>query len=304
MPLSITEVFADLPDPRRETENKLHRLGGILTLAVCAVIGGAETWDAIAEYGRSKEAFFRRFLELPNGLPSPDTFSRLDPKAFAQRFGRWMASACCAAGLTPVAVDGKSSRHAKKATATGCLHTVSAWAAQGRLALGQAAVEEGSNEVAAIPDLLLTLDLAGAIVTIDAAGCQKGNARIIRDGGGQYLPCAKANQPALLQAAEAAFRRAEVTGYELVSFDHHAESDEGHGRREGRSVAVIHDPEGLPEGWPGVKAVAEVVRRRAVGGVSRGGGWWWGGGGGGGWARRPRTTTSAATPGRPRKWRG
>ena len=141
MPLPITAVLADLPDPRRETLNKRHLLVDLLTLAVCAVLGGAETWDAIAAYGRSKEAFFRRFLELPNGIPSPDTFSRvfarLDPAAFAERFGRWMASACDATGLVPIAVDGKSCRAAKKATATGCLHTVSAWATQARLTLGQ-----------------------------------------------------------------------------------------------------------------------------------------------------------------------
>jgi hypothetical protein len=157
MPLPITDVFADLPDPRRETENKLHRLVDILTLAVCAVIGGAETWDAIAEYGVTKEPFFRRFLALPNGIPSPDTFARvfarLDPEAFSERFGRWMAQACSATGLVPVAIDGKSSRSARKATATGCLHTVSAFATQGRLVLGQVAVPDGSNEVAVIPRL-------------------------------------------------------------------------------------------------------------------------------------------------------
>src|SRR5262245_32961773 len=272
MPLPITDVFADLPDPRRETENKLHRLIDILTLAVCAVIAGAETWDAIAEYGRTKEQFFRRFLSLPNGIPSPDTFSRvfakLDPKAFAHRFGRWMASACQATGLIPVAVDGKSSRGAKKATATGCLHLVSAWATQSRLTLGQVAVEDGSNEVAAIPDLLGALDLAGAIVTIDAAGCQKENAAIIHEAEGHYLLGVKGNQPSLLEAVEEAFARAERAGYEGVSVDHHAASEEGHGRREERSVAVIYDPAGLPEDWPGIRAVVEVVRRREVGGES------------------------------------
>src|SRR5262245_48222420 len=272
MPLPITDVFADLPDPRRETENKLHRLIDILTLAVCAVIGGAETWDAIAEYGRSKEAFFRRFLQLPNGVPSPDTFSRvfarLDPEAFADRFGRCMASACSATGLAAVAVDGKSGRGARKATATWCLHTVSAFATQGRLTLGQVAVEEGSNEVAAIPDLLGTLDLAGAIVTIDAAGCQKENARLIRGSGGDYLLGVKGNQPGLLRAIQAAFARAEAAGYEAVAFDHHAESDKGHGRVEERSVVVLYDPSGLPGDWPDVKAVAQVLRQREVGGVS------------------------------------
>src|SRR5262245_40723742 len=126
MPLPITEVFADLPDPRRDTDNKRHGLADILTLAVCAVIAGAETWEAIAEYDRTKEPFFRRFLQLPNGVPSPDTFARvsarLHPGAFADRFGRWMAQACEATGLVPVAIDGKSARRAKKATATGCLH--------------------------------------------------------------------------------------------------------------------------------------------------------------------------------------
>jgi predicted transposase YbfD/YdcC len=272
MPLPITDVFADLPDPRRETDNKRHLLVDILTLAVCAVIGGAETWDAIAEYGLTKESFFRRFLALPNGVPSPDTFARvfarLDPKAFADRFGRWMASAGQATGLIPVAVDGKSSRQAKKATATGCLHTVSAWATQGRLTLGQLAVPEGSNEVAVIPDLLQTLDLAGALVTIDAAGCQKENAEIIRSQGGHYLFCVKENQPGLRRAVQAVFAQAEKVGYEAVTFDHHAESDRGHGRSEERSVAVIHDPSGLPSGWPDIQAVAEVVRRREVGGVS------------------------------------
>jgi predicted transposase YbfD/YdcC len=272
MPLPISEVLAGLPDPRRETDNKLHPLVDVLTLAVCAVIGGAETWDTIAEYGRSKEAFFRRFLPLPNGIPSPDTFSRvfarLDPVAFADRFGRWMASACSAAGLVPIAVDGKSSRAAKKATATGCLHTVSAFATQARLTLGQVAVEDGSNEIAAIPDLLQALDLAGAIVTIDAAGCQRENAGLIVAGGGHYLLCVKGNQPGLLTAVQGAFDEADAAGYEGLTFDHYSKGEEGHGRVEFRSVAVIHDPEGLPDDWADVKAVVSVVRRREVAGVS------------------------------------
>ncbi len=187
-PLPITAVFADLPDPRRETANKLHRLTDILAIATCAVIGGAESWEAIAEFGRTKEMFFRRFLHLDHGIPSPDTFERvfakLAPGAFAQAFGRWMAAACEATGLVPIAVDGKSARAAKRNTATGCLHVVTAWAAENRLVLGTASVPDGSNEVAAIPELLRTLDLAGAIVTIDAAGCQLENARIIRERGG------------------------------------------------------------------------------------------------------------------------
>src|SRR5215203_1592885 len=114
MALPIASVFEGLTDPRRETLNRRHLLTDILTLATCAVIGGADTWDDIAEFGSTKEAFFRRFLTLPNGVPSADTFARvfakLDPDAFAQAFGRWMAAACQAAGLLPVAIDGKSAR--------------------------------------------------------------------------------------------------------------------------------------------------------------------------------------------------
>src|SRR3954453_19613505 len=134
LPLPLTTVFNDLPDPRPDTRNKLHRLTDILVLATCAIIGGAESGEAIAEYGRTKEPFFRRFLPLDNGIPSPDTFERvfakLDPAAFARAFGRWMAAACEATGLVPVAIDGKSARAAKRNTATGALHVVPAWAAE------------------------------------------------------------------------------------------------------------------------------------------------------------------------------
>src|SRR3954462_11206329 len=211
-PLPLTAVFADLPDPRRETANKRHALTDILTIATCAVIGGAESWEAIAEYGRTKAEFFRRFLRLDHGIPSPDTFERglakLAPGAFARAFGRGMASACEATGLVPIAIDGKSARAAKRNTATGCLHMVTAWAAENRLVLGAEAVPAGSNEVAAIPELLRTLDLAGAIVTIDAAGCQLENARIIREREGHYLLAVKDNQPTLRAAVEAVSERA------------------------------------------------------------------------------------------------
>src|SRR3954464_5038382 len=223
--LPITAIFADVPDPRRETANKLHRLTDILAIATCAVIGGAQSWEAIAEFGRTKETFFRRFLHLDHGIPSPDTFERvfakLAPGAFAQAFGRWMGAACEATGLIPVAVDGKSARAAKRNTATGCLHVVTAWAAENRLVLGTAAVPDGSNEVAAIPELLRTLDLAGALVTIDAAGCQVENARIIRGQQGHYLLAVKDNQPTLRAAVEAVIERACEADFVGVRSDGH-----------------------------------------------------------------------------------
>ena len=269
--LPLTEVFADLPDPRRDTRNKLHDLTDILVIATCAVLGGAESWDAIAEYGRTKSASLSRFLPLQNGIPSPDTFERvfakLAPAAFAAAFGRWMAAACEATGLIPIAVDGKSVRSAKRATATGCLHVVTAWAAENRLVLGTASVADGSNEVAAIPELLRTLDLAGAIVTIDAAGCQVENARIIREREGHYLLTVKDNQPTLRAAVEAVIGRACEADFEGVRYDGHESVEDGHGRHEERYVTVAYAPEGLPTGWPDVAAVVQVNREREVGGV-------------------------------------
>jgi predicted transposase YbfD/YdcC len=267
--LPLTAVFVALPDPRRDTANKLHALTDILSIATCAVIGGAESWESIAEYGRTKADFFRRFLALDNGVPSADTFERvfakLAPGAFAQAFGRWMAAACEGAGLVPIAIDGKSARRAKRNTATGCLTVVSAWATENRLTLGQVAVPDGSNEVAAIPELLKVLDLSGAIVTIDAAGCQVANAEEIRRQGGHYLLATKGNQPTLREAIGDVFERADAAGFEGIRFDHHTTAEDGHGRHEERSVSVIYEPTGLPPGWPDVAAVVSVLRERGVG---------------------------------------
>ena len=268
--LPLTDVFADLPDPRRNTRNKLHRLIDILVVTTCAVIGGAESWEAIAEYGLTKEAFFRRFLTLENGIPSPDTFERvfakLDPAAFAQAFGRWMAASCKATGLIPIAIDGKSARAAKRNTATGCLHVVTAWAAQNRLVLGTASVADGSNEIAEIPNLLQVLDLAGAIVTIDAAGCQVENARIIREREGHSLLTVKDNQPTLRAAVEAEFDRACEADFAGIRSEGHEKIEDGHGRHEERYVTVIHEPKGLPPGWTDASAIVQVNREREVNG--------------------------------------
>lgn len=268
--LPLTDVFADLPDPRRDTRNKRHDLTDILVLATCAMIGGAESWEAIAEYGRTKEAFFRRFLRLDNGIPSPDTFERvfakLDPVAFAAAFGRWMAAACEATGLVPIAIDGKSARAARRNTATGRLHVVTAWAAENRLVLGATAVRDGSNEIAAIAELLRALDLAGALVTIDAAGCQVENARIIRARKGHYLLAVKDNQPTLHAAVEAVIDRACEADFEGDRYEFHESVEDGHGRREERDVAVVRAPEGLPAEWPDVAAVVQVDREREIDG--------------------------------------
>ena len=267
MPLSLTTVFADVPDPRRDTGNKLHLLTDILTIATCAIIAGADGWEQIAEYGTAKKEFFGQFLELPHGIPSHDTFNRvfakLDPDAFADRFGRWMASACEATGLVHVAIDGKSTRRSTKGTFTGCLHLVEAWAVEDRLILGPRSVPAGGHEITTIPDLPAALDLKGAVVTLDAALCQKAVVEQIREQGGDDVVCVKGNQKGLRDAVAGAFGWAGEA--EFVGCDMAQDVGDGHGRREGRYVSVIQDPEGLPGGWAGVGAVALVGRERRVG---------------------------------------
>jgi predicted transposase YbfD/YdcC len=267
--LAFADYFADLPDPRIDRTKK-HLLGDILVIAVCAVIAGADSFPEIETFGKAKEAWLRRFLALPNGIPSHDTFNRafaaLDRKAFAACFARWMARLAEAVGLRAIAIDGKAARAAPRDTFSGCLHLVSAWAVENHLILGQEAVADGSNESTAIPALLQLLELKGALVTIDAAGCQAEIARQIREQKGHYLLAVKENQPALSAAVQAVFARACAADFAGVRSDMASQVEEGHGRHEERYVTVIYDPEGLPEGWPDVAAVVLVAREREVGG--------------------------------------
>ena len=267
--VTFTRFFADLPDPR-VNRTKRHRLDDILAIALCAVIAGADSFEGIERFGEARRDWLGRFLRLPHGIPSHDTFNRvlaaLDRKAFAACFGRWMAELCQATGLRPIAIDGKAVRGAAGDTFSGCLHLVSAWAVENGVILGQEAVADGSHEIAAIPELLRVLDLKGALVTIDAAGCQKEIARQIRDQGGDYLLAVKGNQPALQAAVHAAFDRAGEA--EFAGCDMAASVEDGHGRHEERYVTVIRDPDGLPPGWAGVGAVVMVGREREVNGTS------------------------------------
>jgi predicted transposase YbfD/YdcC len=267
--LSLARAFADLPDPRVERTKK-HALPDILAIALCAVVCGADSWEDIEEFGRAKEGLFRRCLALPNGIPSHDTFYRvftaLDPVRFGECFARWMAGVCAATGLRPIAIDGKAVRGTPGATASGCLHLVSAWATENHLVLGQRAVAEGSNEITAIPELLRALDLEGALVTIDAVGCQTAIAAQIREQDGDYLLAVKGNQPGLHDALLALFERALDGDFAGYRHDAWATEEDGHGRHEGRYVTVLYDPPGLPDGWPDVAAVVMVTRERQGGG--------------------------------------
>ncbi len=267
--LSFITYFADLPDPR-VNRTKKHRLDDILGITLCAVICGADSFEEIERFGEARQEWLRQYFALPNGVPSHDTFNRvlaaLDRKKFAECFGRWMADLCEATGLRPIAVDGKAVRSASGDTFSGCLHLVSAWATENGLALGQVAVADGSHEIAAIPELLRALDLKGALVTLDAAGCQTEIIRQIRTQGGDYLVAVKGNQPSLQKAVHAAFDRAceaEFAGCSMA-----ATVEDGHGRHEERYVTVIRDPEGLPGGWSDVRAVVVVGREREVKGAT------------------------------------
>lgn len=268
---SIARHFADLPDPRVDRTKK-HLLGDILFIALCATIAGADSWEEVEAFGEAKEEWLKGFLALPHGIPSHDTFyrvfARLDPQAFGRCVAGWMAGACEAAGLRHIAIDGKAARSAPRGTSSGCLHLVSAWAAENRLILGQQAVADGSHEIAAIPELLRVLELGGALVTIDAAGCQKEIVAQIRGQGGDYLLAVKGNQPGLQEAVMGVFDRACEADFAGVEHDGHEAIEHGHGRHEERYVTVLYDPEGLPPGWRDVAAVVLVGRERAVKGES------------------------------------
>ena len=265
--VSVARYFAGLPDPRVDRTKK-HSLADILVVALCAVVCGADSWEEVEAFGEAKVGWLKRFLRLPHGIPSHDTFyrvfARLDPQALGRCVADWMGAVCEAAGLRHIAVDGKAVRSAPRSTFSGCLHLVSAWAAENRLILGQQAVADGSHEIAAIPELLRVLELKGALVTLDAAGCQKEIAEQVRDGGGDYLLAVKGNQPTLHEAVRAVFGRACESDFAGIEYDGHEGAEDGHGRHEERYVTVIYDPQGLPPEWPDVAAVVLVGREREV----------------------------------------
>lgn len=265
--LSLARYFADLPDPRIDRTKK-HSLLDILAVTFCAVLAGADSFEEVERFGRSRASWLKTFLSLPNGIPSHDTFTRvfaaLDPKRFGVCVGQWMQAVCEATDLRHVAVDGKAVRSAPRTTFSGCLHLVSAWATEQGIILGQQAVADGSHEIAAIPALLQTLQLRGALVTIDAAGCQKEITQQIRAQGGHYLLTVKGNHPSLHQAVQDVFTQAYDTDFHGVKSDTHDSANAGHGRHEERSVTVIYEPKGLPDGWADVAAVVQVGRERTT----------------------------------------
>jgi predicted transposase YbfD/YdcC len=265
---AIVRHFEALADPRHP-RNRLHLLGDVITIAVCGVIVGCEGPTAIRFWAKTKEEWLKQFLELPHGVPSRDCIRRvltlLKPQAFQECFTSWIAS-LMSEGVTDqplVAVDGKTLRRSHDSkNGLGPLHLVSAWATEKGLSLGQVATEEKSNEIAAIPELIDRIDVNGAIVTIDAMGCQKEIAGKIIEAGGDYVLAVKDNQRKLHEAIQEVF--SDPRQPQLLHQPHrqHQTTDHSHGRKDERHYVLATLPEDFPlkDQWPGLKAIGMAVR--------------------------------------------
>ena len=271
---SITVHFARLEDPRIDRSKK-HKLLDIITIAICGVICGADSWVDIAMFGESKEEWFKGFLELPNGIASHDTFgdvfSRLDPVQFQECFMEWVRAVNELTKGQLVAIDGKTLRRSHdKLLGKKAIHMVSAWSTANGLVLGQVKTDEKSNEITAIPELLKQLELSGCIVSIDAMGCQKQIAKSIVDKGADYVLSLKGNQPRLHEDVKDLFDGAMQLGFEGMNYDMWESVEKGHGRIETRQCWVISDPQDLTyirslKDWRDLNCVAMVKAERRIG---------------------------------------
>jgi predicted transposase YbfD/YdcC len=255
-----------IQDPRHH--NTRHLLQDMLIIALCAIISGADCWTQVAEYGQSKIDWFKEFLKLPNGIPSHDTFGRLfakiDPKGFRDFFTRWVQELSESLKGKTVAIDGKTLRGSHDRINGGSpIHMVSAWASDVRLVLGQLKTDDKSNEINAIPELIKTLSIEGAIVTIDAMGCQKKITGTIVEAGADYVLQVKDNQKNLHENI-ALFFQDPANG----PFDTFETLDGEHSRIETRRYFTTDDIGWLPgkEEWTGLKTICMAVRTRDVNG--------------------------------------
>ncbi len=279
----VLRYFQDLPDPRGC--NVIHRLHDVIVLAVCAVICGADGWVAVQMFAQSKLAWFRTFLELPGGVPSHDTFgrvfARLDPDAFERCFTDWTRGVASSSGGRLIALDGKAIRRSFEHAwdKSGMAYMVSAYVRDNHLAFGQLAVADKTNEITAIPRLLELLDVAGAVVSVDAIGCQREIAARVVDAGGDYLLAVKDNQPALHDAVRRLMSEATLDHAKggqdrcdgsdgRVRYDFCQTVDGDHGRVETRRVLVSDEIEALgadiAQAWKGLGCVVQVQSVREV----------------------------------------
>lgn len=272
-PRGVTRFFDDLEDPRID-RTKHHQLEDILMIALVAILGGAEGWTQVELFGQSKRDWFGRFLQLPNGIPSHDTFGRvfgmLDPDQLGQCFARWVTHLASSLDIETktIAIDGKALRgSADKANGDPALHLLTAWAHEAGLVLAQLACDAKSNEITAIPDLIATLELGGCVVTVDALNTQTAVAEAILDRGGDYVMTLKANQRTLHDDVVFTFVEAEDEDEPgRFKLDEHVTDDDAHGRIEHRRYTTLkvdkHTWRIKPDRWPGLKAIGRVVRRR------------------------------------------
>jgi predicted transposase YbfD/YdcC len=269
---TIAEHFSELEDPRRY--NRRHLLHDIVVIAICAAICGADDWVAVEEFGRAKRSWFEKFLELPHGIPSHDTFGDvfglLDPDQFRRCFIQWVQAVNEITGGQVIPIDGKKLRRSHdKTRRKNAIHMVSAWAAENHVVLGQIKVDDKSNEITVIPQLLDLLEISGCIVTIDAMGCQKKIARkIVEEKDADYVLALKGNQSGLFEDVKGLFERVQKTGFE--NCEYYRTEEHGHGRLEVRECWTVSDPEYLASirslaDWWGLHTVIMVKSERSVG---------------------------------------
>jgi predicted transposase YbfD/YdcC len=257
--------FASLTDPRER--KVVYPLLNVITIAICAVISGANDFVAIAKWGRTKTDWLAQFLDMSSGVPSHDRFNAIfaaiKPDEFEKCLLSWITSIHELVDSQIVAIDGKTLRGSyNKASAKSAIHMVSAWATANQISLGQVVVDAKSNEITAIPKLLEILELSGCIVTIDAMGCQTEIASKIKDGKADYCLAVKGNQPTLHEGIQEYFQEHLQDDFAGVKVRRHATRESGHGRQEQRQYFICPLPKDLPdrERWEGLKAIGMVVQ--------------------------------------------
>jgi predicted transposase YbfD/YdcC len=246
----------------------------VITIAICAVIAGADTWTGIETFGKSKEAWLRQFLPLVNGIPAHDTFGDvfrvIDAEAFQRSFMRWVERVFTVTNGQVIAIDGKTARRSHdKSIGQDAIHMVNAWASANGIALGQRKVADKSNEITAIPELLRLLNISGCIVTIDAMGCQQSIAQTIRDEKADYVLRVKDNQGHLHQDLADWFAYADDVQFQGMTLDYHETINKRHGRIEIRRCWTIADPVAFEhirhyDGWADLQAIVRVQRERRL----------------------------------------